>query len=428
MSSLVEQLHSRADDVLLVEAGQSFSGRDLLELGDELSRSASRGSVGLIGGVFGRTAELIAALVACERVGAELLCLRALQPLPEGLGVDGWLTDDRPEQDEADVAVAASKQPSDFFVLLPSSGTTGPPKLARHSLARLLGRIRPQAGAEWLLTYHPASFAGLQVILSALFGGGRIYSLAPGASVGELSGYAVEHQVTHISATPTFWRAFCSALGPSASRVPVTVATLGGERATQSTLDLIAARFPQAKVAHIYASTEAGALFSVTDGREGFPSTWLERGIEGVRLRVNAGQLEVLSPRAMLAYAREPELEASAWLATGDLVERRGDRVVFVGRLGRTLNIGGAKVDPEEVEAVIQEIAGVVDARVYGRPSPITGTIVAADVVLDGQRDPGEAARAIRRHASSRLDRYKVPRVIDVVGSVDVSLGKKQRV
>ena len=128
----------------------------------------------------------------------------------------------------------------------------------------------------------------------------------------------------------------------------------------------------------------------------------------------------------MLGYAHDAGA-AEGWVATGDLAELDGDRVLFAGRLGRTLNIGGAKVDPEEVEGVLQEAAGVVDAHVYGRANPITGMLVAADVVLEKPADREESLRVLREHASSRLERHKVPRVITVVDRIVARSGKKTR-
>ncbi len=80
---------------------------------------------------------------------------------------------------------------------------------------------------------------------------------------------------------------------------------------------------------------------------------------------------------------------------TGDMVELRGDRYHFVGRRGGIINIGGLKVHPEEIEAVINRHAEVRMSRARSRRSPITGSIVVADVILaDGcdveprRRDP----------------------------------------
>lgn len=333
-------------------------------------------------------------------------------------------------------ASAAQLSPpnADCRILIATSGTTGEPKLASHSLANLMGRIRAAGNAEkgsrWLLTYHPATFGGLQVLLTALAIGCDLI-VPESLSVPALAEAALTHQPTHISATPTFWRSFLLSLGNKVRDLSPRQITLGGEIADESILSRLQTVFPGAKVSHIYASTEAGALFSVRDGHAGFPAAWLQTGIDGVMLRIRDGVLEVQSPRAMSRYVNRDSAEArtaDGWLITGDLVEQVGDRILFRGRKDVMLNVGGAKVRPEEVEEQLFSLPEVADARVYGARNPITGMIVGADIVLR----PGltaEAARpAVLTALRARLEGYKVPRILRFVDSLDTSqAGKKQR-
>src|SRR6185503_4665956 len=67
---------------------------------------------------------------------------------------------------------------------------------------------------------------------------------------------------------------------------------------------------------------------------------------------------------------------------TGDILEKRGERYYFVGRKNGIINVGGLKVHPEEVEAVINRHPHVTMSRVRARKNPITGSIVVAEVVL----------------------------------------------
>ena len=73
------------------------------------------------------------------------------------------------------------------------------------------------------------------------------------------------------------------------------------------------------------------------------------------------------------------------------MVELRGDRYIFAGRRGGIINIGGLKVHPEEVEAVINRHPRVRMSLVRPKRSPITGAIVIADVVLNRGRAPTHA-------------------------------------
>ena len=323
---------------------------------------------------------------------------------------------------------------SETRILIATSGTTGEPKLAEHSLDGLLGRVRQHPRAQnrsrWLLVYHPATFGGLQVLLTVLTTGAELVTVTP-STIPALSDAALAYQPTHVSATPTFWRSFLMFLGPRATDLHLKQITLGGEIADESILERLRATFKDARVSHIYASTEAGALFSVQDGHPGFPSAWLEAGIDDVALRVRDGVLQVRSPRAMKRYVNkdtEAVITSDGWLITGDMVEQVGDRVLFRGREDVMLNVGGAKVQPEEVEAQLLGLPEVVEASVYGVPNPLTGMVVGADIVLRADLMELDARRSILAQLRRKLESYKVPRVLHFVDTIEVSqAGKKER-
>ncbi len=364
------------------------------------------------GGVVpaGRASVVVAALAAAERADAGLLLTRADSaasgPLPSHLSSSG------------------------FTVVLESSGTTGIPKRVAHDFGRLRGRLRgtAQAGARWLLTYAPASFAGLQVILTAAAAGATLVSV-PGGGVAELALAARRHAVTHVSGTPSFWRAFLMALGDD-GRPPLASVTLGGEAADQPLLDRLARHFPAARLRHIYASTEAGALFAVADGLAGFPAGWLDQGIDGTALRIRDGVLEVRSPRARLAGDGD-DGDGGGWLDTGDLVERCGDRILFTGRRDGLVNVGGVKVSPELAERRLLAVPGVADAAVTAVANPISGFLLTAIVVPapDIGPDLGETAlRAALRAATADLVPAARPRVLTLADHIPLSAaGKKRR-
>ena len=87
----------------------------------------------------------------------------------------------------------------------------------------------------------------------------------------------------------------------------------------------------------------------------------------------------------------------------------------FLGRDSELINVGGQKVFPAEVEAVLLESELVEEAVVYGQRHPITGKIVCADVQLRGNGDEAEARRAIKRFCGERLEPFKVPVKIQFV-------------
>ncbi|MDL4775947.1 MULTISPECIES: acyl-CoA synthetase [Thermomonosporaceae] len=105
-----------------------------------------------------------------------------------------------------------------------------------------------------------------------------------------------------------------------------------------------------------------------------------------------------------------PVVDGRRWLLTGDIatVEADGSIAVF-GRGSQTINTGGEKVYPEEVEAVLKGHPGVYDAVVTGVPDERWGSRVAAVVQPAGGRPPLEAD--LDAHCRKALSGYKVPRV-----------------
>lgn len=379
-------------------------------------------------------AQIVAALAACEATRVSIAIAHATLPEAEvcdvcrTLGARAFLND---ALDWVPVAGAPDVPAAQFTVSLMTSGTTGRPKIARHRLDSLLARIPRPAGAamhgdaRWLLTYQPTTFAGLQVMLTVLCTGAAMVQ-ASRRTPGDLVTAAERWRVTHISGTPTFWRSFL--LAASSAQLRLQQITLGGEAVDQPTLDRLTERFPGARITHIYASSEAGALFAVHDRRAGFPRAWLECRMSGVGLRVRDGVLQVESPRRMLAYAGQgaPPLTDDGWLVTGDLVAIDGDRVSFQGRTDEVLNVGGAKVMPQEVEAFLLSCPGVAEVRVRGVRNAISGQALAADVVLAQGFEPERHRLELMRRCQATLPAHKAPRLIRVVPEIPVAVSGKK--
>jgi acyl-CoA synthetase (AMP-forming)/AMP-acid ligase II len=385
-------------------------------------------------------AQIVAALVACAGTGTDLVIAHdyldrsLIDRVSDEVGADGVVCADTfidTRSVRALPRAGRNTEPGSGRVLLMTSGTTGVPKVAAHSLDKLLERIlatstiESNVGGRWLLTYQPTGFAGLQVILTACLTAGTVV-IVPDRTPVEFAEAIDRHEVTHISGTATFWRSLLLA-GGGASR-SLRQITLGGEAVDQTLLDRLAAAFPGTRITQIYASTEGGALFAVHDRREGFPAAWLEQGVQGSRLRVVDEELQVQSPRKMLGYAsgQPSPLSEDGWLCTGDLVRVDGDRVRFVGRRDLLINIAGTKVFPNEIETFLLSLPGITEAKVRGLPSPITGQAVLAEIVVAKDAGAEQVRLAAMQSCRSQLARHKVPSMIRVLPAIEVSpSGKK---
>jgi acyl-coenzyme A synthetase/AMP-(fatty) acid ligase len=322
------------------------------------------------------------------------------------------------------------------WVLL-TSGTTGQPKLTLHTLASLAGAIGGDAAADdakvWSTFYDIRRYGGLQIFLRALIDGSSLVLSSAEEATGDFLIRAGAEGVTHISGTPSHWRR--ALMSPLLDRIAPKYVRLSGELVDQGILDNLRATFRDATIVHAFASTEAGVGFDVRDGLAGFPAEYIEHGRAGVEMKIEDGSLRIRSARTGIRYLGGEALAGQdGFVDTGDLVELRGDRYYFVGRRDGMINVGGAKVHPEEVEAVLNRHPRVQMSLVRARKNPITGAIVTADVVLrsTANETAGDDADDLKRELIEMCHRalvaYKVPAAIRLVPSLDVtSAGKLAR-
>ena len=316
------------------------------------------------------------------------------------------------------------------WVLL-TSGTSGRPKMVVHSLSSLTGAIprRPDKGSQdvWSTFYDIRRFGGLQIFLRAVLGGSDLVLTGPDEHIDQQLLRLAKAGVTSISGTPSHWRRVLMSqnrrcFAPSYIR-------LSGEISDQMLLDSLKSAFPNARVSHAYASTEAGVGFAVDDGREGFPAALVGEPLDGVEMKVVDGGLHIRSSRTATRYVASsaaPLVDTDGFVDTSDLVERRGDRYFFIGRRNGIINVGGLKVSPEEVETVLNGHAAVQVSRVVGRRNAVTGAIIVADVVpRAASMDEDTLRREIMAHCQQRLERHKTPAVIRFVDSLGLSAAGK---
>jgi acyl-CoA synthetase (AMP-forming)/AMP-acid ligase II len=428
----------------------------IVSLTDILSNTCLDGRVNELSGrsvLLHLAGQLISGLVMIEIDGIArrmLLCPTDLNPhhlgaLIEDAGIDAVITD-RPEQwaDKGVVlvmsaglpltAVPPSKTERATEWLMLTSGTSGIPKIVGHTLEGLCGAIVADGPARgtppvWATFYDIRRYGGLQIFLRAVIGGGSMVLSEYGEALGDHVARLSARGVTHISGTPSHWRKLLMS-GAATGFTPGYV-RLSGEIADQAVLDGLAQAFPKASIGHAYASTEAGVGFAVNDGREGFPASLIGQTTGGVEMKIVDGSLRIRSGRTAHAYVGRNAAalaDTDGFVDTGDMVELRGDRYHFVGRRGGIINIGGLKVHPEEVEAVINRHSRVRMSRARSRRSPITGSVVVADVVLTAQdlvtHDPDRAKEIrdeILGQCRASLASHKVPAVIRFVDALDVT-------
>jgi acyl-CoA synthetase (AMP-forming)/AMP-acid ligase II len=323
--------------------------------------------------------------------------------------------------------------PTETEWILLTSGTTGVPKLVKHTLSSLTGAIAPRNPLSqpiiWSTFYDIRRYGGLQIFLRAALTGTPLVLSGSQESLADFLVRAGKRGVTHISGTPSQWRRVL--MNPSVNAIAPTYVRLSGEIADQTVLDRLRSQYPKANIVHAFASTEAGVVLEVNDVEMGIPANRIGQ-YANVETKVEGGTLRVRSNRTAVAYLGSDSLQlkdSEGFVDTGDVLEMREGRYYFAGRRDGIINVGGLKVHPEEVEAVLNRHPEVGMSLVRMRKSSITGALVVADVVLRRPPRPDDAARALQHDilnfCRDQLALYKVPVGINFVSTLAVAKSGK---
>ena len=300
-----------------------------------------------------------------------------------------------------------------------TSGTTGQPKRVVHSVATLARNVRRGEHYKehvWAYAYNPTHMAGTQVFFQALMNQSTMVNVF--SEPREVVYQQIErYGITHISATPTFYRM----LMPFEKEYPsVKRVTLGGEKSDKQLYEHICRIFPNAKVNNVYASTEAGSLFAAKDDCFQIPAN--------IRDKFRVENDELLIHKSLLGQSDSFAFDGE-YYHSGDLIEwvNEVDGLFrFKSRKNELINVGGYKVNPGEVEDAINAIEGVQQSLVYGRANSILGNIVVAEVKL--VEGAALTDLEIRKVLASQLQDFKVPRKIQIVNELSMTrTGKLKR-
>lgn len=314
-------------------------------------------------------------------------------------------------------------------LILFTSGTTGHPKGVVLSFRALLNRIAlnrtamGSAGRMRALVTLPTSFGHGLIgnALTPLVSGGDIVLHPLGLPLAQNLGRIIDqYRIGFLSSVPALWRLV---LKFSEAPAKDTLARVHVGSAPLSA-DLWAgiAEWTRADVVNCYGVTElanwvAGAssrIDGIADGLVGKP--WggeaAVKDNAGVIHGTGEGELLVRSPSTMSGYLRRPDLTAEVlidgWYRTGDAahIDERG-RITLTGRIKDEINRAGFKVQPAEIDALLETHPAVAEACVFGLSDAVSGEIVAAAVRLAPGQDAG--AEALKQWCATRLRREAIP-------------------
>lgn len=297
-----------------------------------------------------------------------------------------------------------------------TSGTTAVPKQINYPIGRLLRNIRigsKYAAGRWAFCYHPAHMAGLQVFLQAFLNHNLLVNFF-GLDKTLILDLLERFRISHISATPTFYRLLFPV---QQVYEQIQGVSIGGERSGPKLHARLREIFPNAKLYNLFATTETGTLFASEGDYFTIP--------EAIQSKVKFVNNELLLHKDLLA---DPSMLDSQedWYKTGDtvIIDEKG-RFQFAGRKKDTINVAGYRVKLVEIEEALEQIPGIQQYRVYGRKNALTGHIICCEVKL---LDQDLSVANIKSKLKENLQAFKVPRIIKIVDEISLThTGKIKR-
>lgn len=319
-------------------------------------------------------------------------------------------------------------------VIAYTSGTTGRPKGATLSQRNLLALIRLLGAAEgWtaatrtLLCVPLAFTGGIVNNFIATYGAGGTLVLERTFEPARALQLLTDERITAMIGVPVMWQGIADVDGfDTADLSRLTTAITGGAPVPEALL-----RTFQRKgvlIRQAYGLTEATALVAMLPPAlatakpkaAGRPVLHTELRIvdeDGTELPAGeTGEILVRGPQVMAGYWGDDDATAAAlaggWLHTGDLGRLDEDGLLeIVDRKNDLIISGGLNVYPAEIERVLHEFPGMIEAAVVGVPDARWGEAAAA-IVRGAEPIDGDAIVA---HCRGLLADYKIPRRVVVV-------------
>jgi acyl-CoA synthetase (AMP-forming)/AMP-acid ligase II len=200
---------------------------------------------------------------------------------------------------------------------------------------------------------------------------------------------------------------------------------------------------PEVKFIVMYGQTEATArlswlppeLYKKKKGSMG-------RGIPGVELKVineggekikpdETGEVIARGDNIMMGYYADDEGTKNAirngWLYTGDLGTVDEDGYIYLtARKKEIIKVGGKRISPKEIEAIILEMPEVIDCTIEGIDDEILGEAIKATIVITSEKNKAEIVDLIKQHCSKNLALYKIPQIFELSDQLMISSSGKK--
>jgi fatty-acyl-CoA synthase len=436
-----------------------FSRADFeAEIGRQRSAfvAAGLGAGHVVAWLGSNSPSMIAALFACERIGAVLLPLNwrlaaaELGAIVRHGGASRVFASAEhqalADRLQADLEPGADTEPGDLLLAY-TSGTTGRPKGALHTAARMRANAeaatavqRIDTGTRALASLPLFHVGGLCIqTLPTLLAGGVVLLQPRFETAAWFDDVAQWRPSTTVLVPATMQALVSHPRWAAADLASLKFVNSGSQVVPRRLIDAFHAR--GVPVAQVYGATETGPVSIALDPDQAFAHPGKAgRAVPGVAIRLvgadgaalapgAAGEVLVSGPNVMRGYHREHDHPSfrGGWFHSGDLARVDADGFFeVVGRASELIISGGENIYPAEIENLVAALDGVADCAVVGLPDARWGEVPVLVVVAaaGAKFDPA----AVRAALEGRLARFKQPQrivLLDVLPKT--ALGKVQK-
>ncbi len=290
---------------------------------------------------------------------------------------------------EGEAAPAPDFRPvgADPFLLGYTSGTTDAPKAVPIAYQQFLGNARLSAvdfgvtADDVILTAAPMTHLfGLYGFHLALATGAASLML-PAFSPQALAETIAKHRPTLLLTAPAHLAACLEAgLLKDGALDSLRFAIVSGAASPPGLVRAIDAMMPNGRLGQLWGMTETqAALYTRPEDDVEISATSAGRPGAGTEVRVVEGELQVRGATVFAGYFDNGPANAAAftddgWFRTGDLAEIGKDgNVAITGRTKDLINRGGVKINPADVEALIDAHPKIARSALVPMPDPVLG-------------------------------------------------------
>ena len=331
-----------------------------------------------------------------------------------------------------------STKPGDLAVLQYTGGTTGTPKAAMLSHKNLLANVvqinawlpRLQYGKERVVGLIPFFHAfGLTVCLNWPLSQAAAILVLPKFDIKNFLGMLRKHRPTVLPGVPTLFVALINHPDLASIDFSQLWACISGSAPLPQEVRDRFESLTGCRIMEGYGLTEAGPVTHLNPYHQDRPPGSIGLPFPSTRAKVvdaelgnrdlspgEVGELVIQGPQVMSGYWQRPEESAlvlrDGWLFTGDLAKMGKNGYFYIVDRKKDIIIdGGFKIYPREVEEVLYQHPGVLEAVAYGVPDPYRGERL--KVVIVPRPGAQLTAEEILEHCQPRLATYKLPKIVE---------------